>query len=432
MLSGALGAALTLRKGVGPAWASGTDLWKDFAANIGNMPTVADTHAASIYAPNAAGVYAPFAANVLTRTDLGLQTVPTRTNSIRNNSNTGVALGTSGTMPTNWQTVTTGLTRTIVATGTENGLPYIDLRFQGTTGGTSGSIIFESGQGIAAVNGQTWAGSCSVSLVGGSLTNVDTQSLTAQINDSGGSFLANQGGGASLTGLLTATPVRFSGTTTIANASTAYIQPKIVFGWSSGVAVDFTLRLAAPQYELGAFATPPILTTSAAATVNGNQQVIDLTGKLGSGVAGVVQVNVLDAVGRNFTRLMEINDGGGTNRITLTYVNGNVQMYVATANAAQAALDAAAWTGGIQTFAFAVGPNFAQFRKVGVGALTADNSVSYPVMTQLVLGGAAAASSQFDTGNDHQYTRKLALSFGAQNQTTFDAMYARAVLAAAA
>ena len=62
-----------------------------------NFPPGVDTHAQAINALNSGGSYLSYPANVPVRTDLGLQTVPTRTNSIRNNSMVGAVAGTPGT-----------------------------------------------------------------------------------------------------------------------------------------------------------------------------------------------------------------------------------------------------------------------------------------------------------------------------------------------
>ena len=62
----------------GGGWTAGADLFADFS--LSDPIGFSDTHASTIYAPNAAGVFAPYATDVIVRTDLGLQTVPTRTN----------------------------------------------------------------------------------------------------------------------------------------------------------------------------------------------------------------------------------------------------------------------------------------------------------------------------------------------------------------
>ena len=92
------------------------------------------TRASTKYAQDLAGVWTEFASGVPAITDRGILIEESRTNQIRNNSMQGAVAGTPGTLPTNWGvSVAGGLTRTVVGTGTENGIEYIDVRVQGTT-----------------------------------------------------------------------------------------------------------------------------------------------------------------------------------------------------------------------------------------------------------------------------------------------------------
>jgi hypothetical protein len=103
----------------------------------------------------------------------GLLIEESRTNSIRNNTMVGAVAGTPGTLPTNWSTFTalTGLTREIVGTGTENGITYIDIRVSGTPSGAGRyDFVYETGTGVAALNGQTWTNSGYFKLQAGTLT----------------------------------------------------------------------------------------------------------------------------------------------------------------------------------------------------------------------------------------------------------------------
>lgn len=314
---------LTPKQGSGvPAWAQGTDYWQDFTKNVGTLPAVADTHAATIYEPNAAGVYLPFGANVLTRTDLGLQTVPSRTNLFLNS----LAPAT--------QTVTVANTTqyTVSITGTGS----VALSGAGTGTVTAGSpVTFTS----------------------------STTSLTCTI----------------------------SGSPDTCNVTT------------------------------GAFAVPPIATAGAPATVNGNQQVVDLTGKLGTGVAGFVKVNVLQPW-VNGVVIAALNDGGGSNDL-LIYgrSDGNIGAFEDPASVAFNS--GSAWAQGVQKIVFSYGPNFLQLQRVGDAAPAANTSITYPsTMTKLNLGGHGY------TANNNTYLRTLsaAVKFGAQNASTVAAMLALA------
>ena len=204
----------------------------------------------------------PSDTNMATMWTSGSIAEPSRTNSVRNNSMQGTVV--PSTFPTNWLIVNafTGLTITIAGTGTENGVDYIQVRWNGTTGSTSATLGWEASNFIAAVAGQTWAHSAYVSLVAGSLTNVTSidigwygmTSLNAFVNNTGTVIVP------------TATQTRFSHITAVTGATVAFIWPRLAFGWTSGVAVDFTLRIGWPQLEFGATATSPIRTTSAIVT----------------------------------------------------------------------------------------------------------------------------------------------------------------------
>ena len=228
-------------------------------AAVGGFLTT--TRASDAYADDTAGNWSLFASGVPRITDKGLLVEEARTNSIRNNSMQGVVAGTPGTAPTNWFPSSTGgvLTRTIVGTGTENGIDYIDIRYQFSGSGTA-HIQFESGTSIAASVAQSWAASAFVKLVGGALTNITSCNVTIIENDSGGVFLAGNGTSFTPDGTLT----RRSHLRTLNQATVAFTYSAISIVASS--AADITLRIGWPQLELGSFATFPIRTTSAAAT----------------------------------------------------------------------------------------------------------------------------------------------------------------------
>ena len=248
---------------------AGASIDMDFAGNriygaSSFTSALAITRASTGYAENAAGVWSSFASGALRITDKGILIEEARTNSIRNNSMQGAVAGTPGTVPTNWVISASGLSYQVVGSGAENGVDYVDIRLYGTTGGTFGNISFDSLTQIAAANGQVWAGSVFLKLAGGSLTNVSSTAVRGGLYSSVPGYLG-EAWNPTLRQIST-TLTRYKEAGTIANASTASIQPYVQFVWASGVAVDFTIRIGWPQHELGAFATSPIRTTSAAAT----------------------------------------------------------------------------------------------------------------------------------------------------------------------
>lgn len=193
----------------------------------------------------------------------GLLVEPARTNGIRNNTGQGVAAGSPGTLPTNWTASGgAGLTRTVVGTGVEDGIEYVDIRWAGTPSSTL-FINLESSTQIAALNGQTWTNSIYPKLAGGSVTGV-TFSVNIAENNSGGTALAVTGQSFVPTNAALRTQ-RVSVTRTFNQATTAFTLPYMPLSFT-GVAVDFTLRFGLPQSEQGSSRSSVIEDSGSAGT----------------------------------------------------------------------------------------------------------------------------------------------------------------------
>lgn len=191
----------------------------------------------------------------------GLLVEEARTNSLRNNSMTGVAAGSPGTAPTSWPMSSTGgvLTRTLSAAGTANGIVYFDCRFQFSAAGTA-FITMEANNQIAATNGQSWSLSSWCALQAGSLTNISAVGHIISEYSAAVAFLTN--GVSNFTPDATLTRRTFTRTNT--DAACAFVGPGLYI--TATGAADITLRIGYPQMELGAFATSVIPTTSASVT----------------------------------------------------------------------------------------------------------------------------------------------------------------------
>jgi hypothetical protein len=178
------------------------------------------------------------------------------TNLILNSVTSGAvvgAFGSGGLLPTGWSVgqQQPGCVLSIVATGIEKGLNYVDLRFSGTATGVNKFLIQPSGSAsntISVLAGDTQTTSIYAKLVSGTLPtgsySLDFVGLDLKQIDSTLKF--------------------YSASTTYGVNST--IIPRIVVGTNKGVSYDFTVRLACPQIEDGFYGSSPIITTGTTKT----------------------------------------------------------------------------------------------------------------------------------------------------------------------
>ncbi len=205
------------------------------------------TRSGTAYADDSSGAWSSFSANTLRRTNKGLKIEGPRTNSIRNNSAQGAA--NPSTLPTNWGNTALAVTMTVIGTGTENGVDYIDLRFNGTPSSTAAQTLLFNGT-ITDTAGDTVANSIFLKLVSGTFTNTSQITLRA----------GGEAGGTAFTP--TSTLTRYQNIRTLAST-----DAQIALRWNytdTVTPVDFTIRIGWPQTELtSAFITSPVRTTSA-------------------------------------------------------------------------------------------------------------------------------------------------------------------------
>lgn len=191
----------------------------------------------------------------------------TVTNAIRNNAMVGAVVGDPGSVPTNWSaTPGAGLSRSVVGAGVESGIDYVDIRWSGMPTST-GDIIFaqfDTATAIPAATGQTWTGSLHCSLVGGSNVGAAPATRIRELNGSGGGLAESIFPLSPTAGALS--DQRVSCTATFANAATSYASFGLKVAVTTGVAVDITLRIGAPQFTRMDVAGDPIRTTGVAAS----------------------------------------------------------------------------------------------------------------------------------------------------------------------
>jgi hypothetical protein len=220
---------------------------------------------------------------------------------------------------------------------------------------------FEQDTQIAALNGQSWSLSCYVKIISGT---ANSFSLNWSERNSSAGFLV----GAVVTIAPTSTLQRFtlSGTLT-GGATVAAVQPFIRAVVTNGASYDFTIRIAAPQMELGDYATTFIPTTTAAVTRiaddasktgvssligqnsgtlfvewdNSNKSLVNLieTYNNASGLTGTssiilqksgnsqFNIRVFDSL-NNYSDTFSATIPSGTNKVALAYQPGSATLYL--------------------------------------------------------------------------------------------------------
>ncbi|WP_319798333.1 phage head spike fiber domain-containing protein [Nitrobacter sp.] len=304
-----------------PAW-----FW-DFRG-LALPPGSTFARASSAWAFNAAGVLTSYGSNVArygydsAGNCIGYLSEVQSTNGIRNNSMTGAS---AGTLPTNWSyTDRSGLSHTYVGPGVEDGIPYYDIRIFGTTtsSGSNASLLSceQSGQ-IAAASGVTMTASSFMRVVGGSLANFTPVIAAAGFNGSGSIVDGSASSIAPTTAALRLQ--RFKQTTTFANAGTASCSFMLWGSWASGVAIDVTLRIGAPQMEQLGDATSPILTTSGALSRAGDSLTLPVSAISGwDGTRGGIMVASFRLAAKTgaVQRAFILDDGNGNSQNAVSLV----------------------------------------------------------------------------------------------------------------
>ena len=342
-------------------------------------------------------------------------------NLIRNSTMQGAVAGSPGTRPTNWNasynTTSFGIAASIEAVGTEAGIAYIDVRYQGTATVTGTILVgyFDAPTVIVAAQGQTWTGSFFLSLVDGDLNGATLTNRVAEFTAAGASISGALTDGPTLAPTGASLPSQRSVLTRTLTAATC---ERVLHGLrmlvTDTVTYDFTLRIGLPQLELGAFATSPILTTGAAATRLAD--VASITGTNfssfwnqaeGTIVLGAVKQNVVNDGA--FPRIAQANDGTASNVIGI-YSGSNAspntaRAEVVTGGVSQANLTSVGtFSSGVafkQSLAYKVNDVASSF---GGGAVSTDTSATLPSVTRFLIGSNGVGISGFWNGHIQSLT----------------------------
>lgn len=245
------------------------------------------------------------------------------TNGVSNPRAEGAVAGTPGTIPTGWQVSSTGsgLTRTIVGTGTEDGIPYVDIRFAGTASvATTPFIAFVTTTGgPAALVGETWTLVVNLRLVAGALPS-GARSLVIWERSAAGAGLAST--------TLTAEPTSAALRTQRFVVSRAFTDAAAAFAsgqWQAAVAnaevADFTMRIGAPMLVKDDIAfspsLPPVSTPGASTRNADNMELIEIA-RWFNATAGTFVIDFTPgqtANGSTNRGIIRLDDGTATNRI---------------------------------------------------------------------------------------------------------------------
>lgn len=325
---------------------------------------------------------------------LGLLIEGARTNAIRNSMMVGAVAGTPGTGPTNWSLANGGTVLSVVGSGVESGMTYIDVRYNGTTNTTFTTLEFDAQNVIIAATGQDWCSSFYIRRVAGSNANISSFANAVVERDVSGNFV-----GQGVTSFTLTTAYQrviqqrtFSGGVTVARTNSYF---GLVF--SSGVAIDLTVRIACPQLELGTFASSFIPTTTTAATRAADIATISNLASIGyNALAGTVVTGFqLEGIAATAQRAVDMTDGTAANVHALTAYNSGVARAGSTvASAAQSDISAGSTVAATNyKLAYAYAANdFAAC--LNGGTVGTDTSGTVPTATDLRLGRSVTAARE--------------------------------------
>lgn len=263
-----------------------------------------------------AGVDTPrFEYDVVTGALRGLLSEEQRTNYVYNPRAEGFVA--PSTYPPDWsQSEGSGVSPIIVGTGTEDGIPYVDVRWSGTTTAVGNMNFFPLTPGPAASPGQVWTTSCYVRIVDGDFTNLTNFSILSSDNSPAGNH--QNGPGTPTTAPLKSQ--RWLNTFTVATGATAINGVGIQITNIAPGPINITLRIGAPQLEQGNFASSSILPpvgSPAVTTRAADYTDLSSAGWLNPNMGAIIAVFVpryLPAVG-NPNGVFQLSDGTINNQV---------------------------------------------------------------------------------------------------------------------
>lgn len=247
-------------------------------------------------------------------------------NLIPNTSNQGALAGTPGTLPgaigTNaaWTVSNIGLVQQIIGVGYDSStgppIPYIDIKFSGTTTGTQLILAFSQGPstvGYPALPNTNYVQSGYVSFT--NQTNISSVVACAWDEfDSGGGFANNQ----STFGAVTSTLTRYNFTATT-TATTASMYSFMYINCSLASVLNFTMRIAGCQLELGTVPTAFVPTPASIGTMASTST------ESGVGKANFISIGTMTSTSTNsgISNATKTSVGSTSSTSVSTAVNGS-------------------------------------------------------------------------------------------------------------
>jgi hypothetical protein len=213
----------------------------------------------------------------------------------------------------------------IVAIGTVQGLPCMELELTATAAATS-TLSLEASSGIALAASTLYTASAFAQRTAGATTNISTLAIRGRTDLNTASNWAQ----ASLLGMPTDALARFSASTTTA-ADAVSGRMSLIFITTGAASIRF--RLAAPQLGAGAFASTPILPAigSPAAATRGADLVTAALSSLGlpaSGAGTLLWSGMLPqaAPAGRVQTILQIDDGTSNNGFALLNPGGGASI----------------------------------------------------------------------------------------------------------
>ena len=404
---------LAATAGVDRGWTVGTSVQLSASTATNTMTGVVVSYTAStqtlvvsVASIVGSGTYATWqVSNLMPRLDYnpstlaaqGLLIEEARTNSIRNNTMQGAVAGTPGTLPTNWASqinTTTGLSSSVIGTGTENGITYLDVRLNGTASGAgSFDLFFEPANSLASLTGQTWTGSLYWKLQAGSTTGLSAAQFRTYEYTSGVTFIVSQSVNLSFPTSAALNTQRAPATFTLSGGpTTAFQRPLIAFNIANGAAIDITLRIGLPQLEQGAFATSVIPTTTTALTRSADVASVNTLSPWYNVSAGTMYAEIGSAPVNTipqFAYALNDNLGGGLGQVFTRRTGGStVNTAVSDGGVTQADIGSLTTVAGSATYKVASAFAANDFAiSLNGGAVVTDTSGALPsTIAKLFLG----------------------------------------------